>query len=28
MVHRIEECARHNGHAERVREHIDGLTGA
>ncbi|WP_405878938.1 DinB family protein [Streptomyces sp. NBC_01136] len=27
-VHMIEEYARHNGHADIVRERIDGLTGA
>lgn len=28
MVHMIEEYARHNGHADLIREQIDGLTGA
>ncbi|GGL94114.1 mini-circle uncharacterized 19.1 kDa protein [Streptomyces fumigatiscleroticus] len=27
MVHMIEEYARHNGHADLIRERIDGLTG-
>lgn len=27
MVHMIEEYARHNGHADLVREQIDGVTG-
>jgi hypothetical protein len=27
-VHRIEEYARHNGHADLLRERIDGGTGA
>jgi uncharacterized damage-inducible protein DinB len=27
MVHMIEEYARHNGHADLLRERIDGLTG-
>jgi uncharacterized damage-inducible protein DinB len=26
-VHMIEEYARHNGHADLIREHIDGTTG-
>jgi uncharacterized damage-inducible protein DinB len=26
-VHMIEEYARHNGHADLLREHIDGVTG-
>jgi uncharacterized damage-inducible protein DinB len=26
-VHMIEEYARHNGHADLLREHIDGTTG-
>jgi hypothetical protein len=26
-VHMIEEYARHNGHADLLREHIDGSTG-
>jgi hypothetical protein len=28
MVHLIEEYARHNGHADLLRERIDGSTGA
>ncbi|MER5180580.1 DinB family protein [Streptomyces sp. NPDC002896] len=28
LVHMIEEYARHNGHADIVRERIDGVTGA
>ena len=28
MVHMIEEYARHNGHADLLRERIDGTTGA
>jgi hypothetical protein len=24
----IEEYARHNGHADLLREHLDGVTGA
>lgn len=28
MVHMIEEYARHNGHADPIREQIDGTTGA
>lgn len=28
MVHMIEEYARHNGHADLIREQIDGATGA
>ncbi|MFF2008293.1 DinB family protein [Streptomyces sp. NPDC058195] len=28
MVHMIEEYARHNGHADLIRERIDGATGA
>ncbi|MFG3157318.1 DinB family protein [Streptomyces sp. NPDC048219] len=28
MVHMIEEYARHNGHADLLREQIDGVTGA
>ncbi|MFD8923054.1 DinB family protein [Streptomyces sp. NPDC059569] len=28
MVHMIEEYARHNGHADLLRERIDGLAGA
>ncbi|MGW1197445.1 DinB family protein [Streptomyces sp. NPDC002536] len=27
MVHMIEEYARHNGHADLIRERIDGTTG-
>ena len=27
MVHMIEEYARHNGHADLLRERIDGATG-
>jgi len=27
-VHMVEEYARHNGHADLLRERIDGLTGA
>jgi Protein of unknown function (DUF664) len=27
MLHMIEEYARHNGHADRIRESIDGETG-
>jgi hypothetical protein len=27
MVHMIEETARHNGHADILREQIDGATG-
>jgi Protein of unknown function (DUF664) len=27
LVHLIEECARHNGHADLMRESIDGQTG-
>lgn len=27
FVHMIEEYARHNGHADLVRERIDGMTG-
>jgi hypothetical protein len=26
-VHMIEEHARHNGHADLIRERIDGTTG-
>jgi hypothetical protein len=26
-LHMIEEYARHNGHADLIRERIDGLTG-
>ena len=28
MIHMIEEYARHNGHADLIRERIDGVTGA
>ncbi|MBC2866285.1 DUF664 domain-containing protein [Streptomyces mexicanus] len=28
MVRMIEEYARHNGHADLIREQIDGVTGA
>ncbi|MDF5759378.1 DinB family protein [Spongiactinospora sp. TRM90649] len=28
LVHMIEEYARHNGHADLLRERIDGATGA
>jgi Protein of unknown function (DUF664) len=27
-IHMIEEYARHNGHADLLRERIDGATGA
>jgi hypothetical protein len=27
LVHMIEEYARHNGHADLIRERIDGATG-
>ncbi|RLU80491.1 Mini-circle protein [Streptomyces griseocarneus] len=27
-IHMIEEYARHNGHADLIRERIDGMTGA
>jgi hypothetical protein len=27
-VHMVEEYARHNGHADILRESIDGMTGA
>jgi Protein of unknown function (DUF664) len=27
LVHMIEECARHNGHADLLRERIDGRVG-
>ena len=27
-LHLIGEYARHNGHADLVREHVDGATGA
>ena len=26
-LHMIEECARHNGHADLIRELVDGATG-
>jgi hypothetical protein len=26
-IHMIEEYARHNGHADLIRERIDGVTG-
>ena len=28
VLHLIEEYARHNGHADLLREHIDGVTGS
>ncbi|WP_328394582.1 DinB family protein [Streptomyces sp. NBC_00390] len=28
LIHMIEEYARHNGHADLIRERIDGVTGA
>ncbi|WTE96926.1 DinB family protein [Streptomyces sp. NBC_01614] len=28
LIHMIEEYARHNGHADILRECIDGVTGA
>jgi len=28
LVHLIEEYARHNGHADLLREAIDGVVGA
>ncbi|WP_449349441.1 mycothiol transferase [Streptomyces shaanxiensis] len=28
FVHMVEEYARHNGHADILRERIDGVTGA
>lgn len=28
LIHMIEEYARHNGHADILRERIDGVTGA
>lgn len=28
LVHMIEEYARHNGHADLLRERVDGVTGA
>jgi uncharacterized damage-inducible protein DinB len=27
VLHMLEECARHNGHADLLRESIDGVTG-
>jgi hypothetical protein len=27
LIHMIEETARHNGHADLLRESIDGRTG-
>ncbi|MBA3739333.1 MAG: DUF664 domain-containing protein, partial [Actinobacteria bacterium] len=27
LIHMIEEYARHNGHADLIRESIDGSTG-
>jgi hypothetical protein len=27
LIHLIEEYARHNGHADILRERIDGVTG-
>jgi hypothetical protein len=27
LVHMVEECARHNGHADLLREQIDGRVG-
>jgi hypothetical protein len=27
LIHMIEEYARHNGHADLLREHLDGATG-
>ena len=27
LIHMIEEYARHNGHADLLREHLDGTTG-
>jgi hypothetical protein len=27
LIHMIEEYARHNGHADLLREHIDGAIG-
>jgi hypothetical protein len=27
LLHMIEEYARHNGHADLIRQSIDGLTG-
>ncbi len=28
LIHMIEEYARHNGHADLLRERIDGMTGS
>ena len=28
ILHMIEEYSRHNGHADLIRQSIDGLTGA
>ena len=28
LIHLVEEYARHNGHADILRESIDGVTGA
>jgi hypothetical protein len=28
LIHMIEEYARHNGHADLLRERVDGATGA
>jgi Protein of unknown function (DUF664) len=28
LVHMVEEYARHNGHADLIREAVDGETGA
>ncbi|MGW3102327.1 mycothiol transferase [Streptomyces sp. NPDC001100] len=28
LIHMVEEYARHNGHADILRESIDGMTGA
>ncbi len=28
LIHLIEEYARHNGHADLLRERIDGVTGS
>ncbi len=27
LIHMVEEYARHNGHADLIRERIDGATG-
>jgi hypothetical protein len=27
LIHMVEEYARHNGHADLLRERVDGLTG-